>query len=99
MINGSLLPLFFNEDVPPLGVRGDYFAQTYFADSYFESQYFVRVREISPYADIVNFSLELNRLGELTLEIQTQIEAELSINRQVEDSLVIDQQIEFTVER
>ena len=99
MINGSLLPLFFNEDVPPLGVRGDYFAQTYFADSYFESQYFVRVREISPYADIVNFSLELNRLGELTLEIQTQIEAELSITRKVEDSLVIDQQIEFTVER
>jgi len=99
MINGSLLPLFFNEDVPPLGVRGDYFAQTYFADSYFESQYFVRVREINPYADIVNFSLELNRLSELELEIQTEIEQIMSINRQVEDSLIIDRQLEFTVER
>ena len=99
MIDGSLLPLFFNEDVPPLGARGDYFAQTYFADSYFESQYFVRAREISPYADIVNFSLELNRLGELTLGIQTQFEQELSINRQLDDVLTIDKQIEFTVER
>ena len=89
MIDGSLLPLFFNEDVPPLGLRGDYFAQTYFADSYFESQYFVRVREISPYADIVNFSLGLNRL----------FEQELSINRQLDDVLTIDKQIEFTVER
>jgi hypothetical protein len=89
MINGSLLPLFFNEDVPPLGLRGDYFAQTYFTDDYFESQYFVRVREISPYADIIDFASE----------IQTQLEQELSINRQLDDTLTIDKQIEFTVER
>jgi hypothetical protein len=99
MINGSLLPLFFNEDVPPLGVRGDYFAETYFNSDYFESQYFVRQGEISPYADIVDFSLELNRLGELELEIQTAFESELSINRQLDDILIIDTQIEFTVER
>jgi hypothetical protein len=99
MINGSLLPLFFNEDVPPLGLRGDYFAQTFFTDDYFESQYFVRVREISPYADIVDFALEINRFGELSLQIQTQLEQELSINRQLNDTLIIDKQIEFTVER
>lgn len=99
MINGSLLPLFFNEDVPPLGARGDYFAQTYFADSYFESQYFVRAREISPYADIVNFSLGINKLDEHTLQIQRQVDEILSINRQVDEILTIDKQIEFTVER
>lgn len=89
MIDGSLLPLFFNDDVPVLGNRGDYFGESYFGPSYFESQYFVRLKEISPYADIVNF----------TLEIQTELEHVLSINRQVEELLEINRQLDFTVER
>ena len=99
MIDGSLLPLFFHDDVPVLGNRGDYFGESYFGPSYFESQYFVRLKEIRPYADIVNFSLDLNRDLRFTLEIQTQLEHVLSINRQVEELLEINRQLDFTVER
>jgi hypothetical protein len=77
------------------------FSKTYFPPDYFESRYFVNdfVNPISPYADIAVFSLELNRTGEMDLEIQTQIEQIMSINRQVEDTLDVDRQLEFTVER
>ena len=66
-----------------------YFAITYFEPGYFESQYFLRVKTLSPYADILEFSLEVNRGKELFL----------SINKQVDEVLNVNRKLEFTVER
>ena len=45
---------------------------------------------ITPYSDIVNFSLFLNKNTYFNLEIQTELQHILSINRQVENSLNIN---------
>jgi len=69
------------------------FAPSYFAPTYFDPRYFSDSHPsnvITPYSDIVNFSLFLNKNTYFNLEIQTQLEQILSINRQVENSVTIN---------
>ncbi len=69
------------------------FAPSYFAPTYFNPRYFSDSHPsnvITPYSDIVNFSLFLNKNTYFNLEIQTELQHILSINRQVENSLNIN---------
>lgn len=68
------------------------FAPSYFAPTYFNPRYFSDSHSnvITPYSDIVNFSLFLNKNTYFNLEIQTELQHILSINRQVENSVTIN---------
>ena len=59
------------------------FTSVYYVNSYFEPQYFVD-QLAAEFADEINFTLVVNRVGEVTVTVQTQLEDTMVVNRQVD---------------
>lgn len=59
------------------------FTSVYYVNSYFEPQYFVD-QLAAEFTDEINFTLVVNRVGEVTVTVQTQLEDVMVVNRQVD---------------
>lgn len=99
MINGSLLPIFFQEGEVKAG--GTHFANRYFAVSYF-SNYMPPLDGFltsDPFADKVEFELTLNKNNELLLSMNQDANLQLLLDTEKDLELTMNTDVIFEVER